>query len=284
MIVKLSKLRSLFPFSFFITGITGRERYPSFSGGFGDIYRASYQSRPVAVKQLRYFENVVFNMPEFFRETLVWKDLVHPYILPFLGIDLDNFPDHLCLVSPWMENGTVLSYLENHGHSNVDKLLYEVAQGVLYLHSRNYVHGDLRGANILINPDQSACLADFGLSVISEVTLTGSSSRAGSIYWMAPELIDPDRLGGKFTRTPQSDVYAFGCVCVELYTGRPPFKDLSEPAALFQIVSGARPERPHGMSDKLWECVNRYWVDDPAARPAIEAVVQNMIWPAREPA
>jgi serine/threonine protein kinase len=65
------------------------------------------------------------------------------------------------MVSPWMGHGTVMDYLKNHGHENVDKLvgslsrsnrctditlqLYEVAQGLQYLHSRNIVHGDLRG-------------------------------------------------------------------------------------------------------------------------------------------
>lgn len=62
-----------------------------------------------------------------------------------------------------MENGTVLNYLKEHGHTNVDKLvsfppssvhatvsnttvkLYEIAQGLQYLHFRNIVHGDLRG-------------------------------------------------------------------------------------------------------------------------------------------
>ncbi|KAJ7778423.1 kinase-like domain-containing protein, partial [Mycena metata] len=278
---KLSKLRDRLPSSFFITGVTERDEHPSFAGGFGDIYRASYKNRAVAVKQMRYFE-VDFNVRrrihyEFCREALVWKDLLHPHILPFLGIDLDNFPAHLCLVSPWMENGTVLNYFENYGRANVDKLLYEVAQGLFYLHSRSYVHGDLRGANILINEDQSACLADFGLSVISEATLTLSSNRAGSIHWMAPELIDPDRFGRKFAKTPASDVYAFGCVCIELYTGRPPFRNLSEMAVMFKILNGARPERPHGMSDMLWQCVNTYWVDEPAARSATEVVVQNMM-------
>ncbi|KAJ7041252.1 kinase-like domain-containing protein, partial [Mycena alexandri] len=175
------------------------------------------------------------------------------------------------LVSPWMENGTVLNYLEIHGHANVDKLLYEVAQGLLYLHSRNYAHGDLRGANILINQDQSACLADFGLSVISDATFSGSSTRAGSIYWMAPELIDPDHFGGKF-KTPASDVYAFGCVCVEAN-----LRSETYPVAMFKIVTGTRPERPPGMLDMLWQCINTYWVDDPAARPATEVVVQNMM-------
>ncbi|KAF7326388.1 Kinase-like protein [Mycena venus] len=124
--------------------------------------------------------------------------------------------------------------------------LHEITQGLQYLHSRNIVHGDLRGANILINEDWSACLADFGLSRFSDATSSMSTNRGGSLYWMAPELIDPGRFGHQFARTPATDVYAFGCVCVELYTGRPPFYDLNEPAALIRILNGERPERPSG--------------------------------------
>jgi serine/threonine protein kinase len=43
-----------------------------------------------------------------------------------------------------------------------------------------------------------------------------STNRGGSLYWMAPELLDPGRFGLKFARTPATDVYAFGCVCFEV--------------------------------------------------------------------
>ncbi|KAJ7501742.1 kinase-like domain-containing protein [Mycena galericulata] len=98
---------------------------------------------------------------KFCREALVWKDLRHPYILSFIGIDRDNFPPSLCMVSPWMEHSTVLNYLKEHGYAHVNRLLFKIAQGLEYLHSHNIVHSDLRGSNILINDDWSACLADF---------------------------------------------------------------------------------------------------------------------------
>ncbi|KAJ7712491.1 kinase-like domain-containing protein, partial [Mycena metata] len=182
---------------------------------------------------------------KFCREALVWKDLHYPYILPFMGIDRDSYPSSLCMVSPWMEHGTVLNYLEDHGHGDVDKLLYEIAQGLEYLHSHAIVHGDLRGSNILITQDWSACLADFGLSAFTDATssLHTSSKRAGSLNWMAPELLDPGRFFLEFSRTPATDVYAFGCVCFELYTGRPPFSELG-PAVLMKVINGERPERP----------------------------------------
>ncbi|KAJ7778483.1 kinase-like domain-containing protein [Mycena metata] len=280
----------MLPSSLFIAGVSGCDDHPTFGGGYGDIYRASHNNKPVALKRMRYFlrgADLRRIRLKFCREALVWKDLHHPHILPFLGIDRDSFPSSLCMVSPWMELGTVMNYLKAHGYANVDRLLYEISQGLQYLHSNNIVHGDLRGSNILINQDFSACLADFGLSAFSDATSSMTTNRGGSLYWMAPELIDPESFGFKeFARTPATDVYAYGCVCLELYTGRPPFSHLSEPAALVKILSGQRPQRPSGppaMSDTLWQNIVGYWAESAPARPTTKIVVQKMIWPVPEP-
>ncbi|KAF7374420.1 hypothetical protein MSAN_00326100 [Mycena sanguinolenta] len=289
---KLACSSDKLPSALFITGITGKEERPTSGGGFADIYRASYDNRIVALKYLRVTQDM--RGPDlrkvrskFCREALVWKELCHPHILPFLGIEENSFCSPLCMVSPWMEHGTVLNYLKQHGHGNVDKLLYEIAQGLECLHSRNIVHGDLRGANILINDDWSACLADFGLSIFSDATSLLTTNRGGSAYWMAPELLDPDRFGMTFARTPASDVYSFGCVCLELYTSRPPFSGiLSEPGAMMKIINGERPPRPSSspaMSDSLWNYVSTYWAQDPKTRPVAQIVAQNMIWPQPPP-
>ncbi|KAJ6476265.1 kinase-like domain-containing protein [Mycena sanguinolenta] len=286
---KLSALCDKLPSSLFIVGVTGQDEHPTFGGGYGDIYRASYGNQRVALKRMRHFlrgSDLRRMRLKFCREALVWKDLHHPNILPFLGIDADSFPSSLCMVSPWMEHGTVLNYLKSHGHTNLDKLLYEIAQGLEYLHSRSIVHGDLRGTNILIKEDWSACLTDFGLSILSDATSTMSTNRGGSIYWMAPELLDPDRFGVKFARTPATDVYAFGCVCLELYTERPPFSNVSETAALLKVLNGERPERPPGppaMSDTLWQLVTEFWAENPTTRPSTQYVVQAMTWPPTDP-
>ncbi|KAJ7145907.1 kinase-like domain-containing protein [Mycena epipterygia] len=131
-----------------------------------------------------------------------------------IGIDQETFSPSLCIVLPWMGNGTILTHLQENGIQHVIKLLWEVSQGLQYLHSHNVVHGDLRGANILVTRDWSACLTDFGLSLYSD--LSGrSTSRGGSVRWMAPELIAPEEFNVSFRRTSCSDIYAFGCLCVE---------------------------------------------------------------------
>ncbi|KAF7373444.1 Kinase-like protein [Mycena sanguinolenta] len=282
MIRKLSERCDMLSSSLFIAGVSGREEHPTFGGGYGDIFRASYNEKPVALKRMRYFlrgAELRHVHLKFCREALVWKDLRHPNILAFLGIDRDSFPSTLSMGSPWMEHGTILNYLQNNGHANVDKSLYEIAQGLQYLHSRNVIHGDLRGANILVNENWNACLADFGLSKFSDATSSMTIDRGGSLYWMAPELIVPDRFGLQFARTRATDVYAFGCVCLELYTGRPPFADLREPAALLKIMNNERPQPPVGppvMSDALWDHVSACWAEHPQARPETQLVVQTL--------
>ncbi|KAJ7145875.1 kinase-like domain-containing protein [Mycena epipterygia] len=260
---KLSESCDKLPSALFITGVSGRKEYASCGGSYGDIYRVSYGDKNVALKRMRCFlqhsdSDLRRIRSKFYREALVWKDLHHPHILPFIGIDRENFPPLMCMVSPWMEHGTILKFLDVHGRGNVDRLLLEIAQGLQYLHSCNIVHGDLKGANILINEDWSACLADFGLSIFSDATAT--STRAGTIYWMAPELIAPERFKRSFARTTASDVYAFGCS-----------------KAMLKVIDGARVERPSGtpaMSDMVWDIVVTCWDENPANRPSAEVVVQ----------
>ncbi|KAF7373316.1 Kinase-like protein [Mycena sanguinolenta] len=197
-------------------------------------------------------------------------------VLRLKGNSAQHFLD---VVQETLDSGFIV--LQEHTRLAL-RILYEIAQGLEYLHSHNLVHGDLRGANILIKEDWSACLSDFGLSFFSDATSTTSTNRGGSLYWMAPELLNPDRFNLKFSRTPATDVYAFGCVCVELYTARPPFSGLSETATMLKVLNGGRPERPLGppaMSDTLWQRVTEFWVESHIARPPTHSVVRNMVWP-----
>ncbi|KAJ7185295.1 kinase-like domain-containing protein, partial [Mycena filopes] len=218
MILKLSESSEKLPSGVFITGVTRRGPDPTFGGGYCDVYLGSHGDQMVAVKHIRQFlrgAELRRLRKRFYREALLWKDLRHPNILSFLGIDRASFPSSLCMVSPWMENGTVLKYLKEHGRARIGELLYHIARGLRYLHAHNIIHGDLRGTNILITADWKACLADFGLSTLSDITASTTTTCRGSSYWMAPELLDPDSFGLKFARTRATDVYAFGCVCVE---------------------------------------------------------------------
>ncbi|KAG8926120.1 hypothetical protein FRC01_009320 [Tulasnella sp. 417] len=146
----------------------------------------------------------------------VWADLKHPNIVPFVGFSLDE--EVAWLISSWASKGNAYDYLVK---SKADfptrlKLLLDAAEGLAYLHGRNppVVHGDIKSANVLIAEEVRGMLGDFGLSRVLEADPTGlTTSRTikGSMRYMSPELLDENVI-----HTLQSDVWAFGCLALEV--------------------------------------------------------------------
>jgi serine/threonine protein kinase len=171
------------------------------------------------------------------------------------------------------------------------------------MHSQAMIHGDLKGvclrtlvvvstlsspflyikANILINQNGNACLADFGLLTIvsdpTNPTASSSSAKGGTTRWMSPELLDPDQFGFKDSRpTKESDCYALGMVIYEVLSGQAPFTPYKDFIVMRKVTEGERPERPIGaegawFTDDLWAMLELCWVPQPESRPSIEAVL-----------
>ncbi|KAF9065427.1 hypothetical protein BDP27DRAFT_1332048 [Rhodocollybia butyracea] len=86
----------------------------------------------------------------FCNEAILWKQLKHPNILPLLGVNVKLFEPSFCLISPWMKNKDIITFLRHNPSHNRHKALQEISAGLLYLHSRNppITHGDIRGVCI----------------------------------------------------------------------------------------------------------------------------------------
>ncbi|KAJ7114239.1 kinase-like domain-containing protein [Mycena epipterygia] len=253
-------------------------------GGFSDIFLGRYKGQDIALKRLRVFQPEPNEMSKIskslLQEVLTWVHLKHIYVLPFFGLDEKTFESYSpCIVTPYMRNGTMNNFVKLRNgmlpDRRVDKLLFETAQGLAYLHSQNIVHGDLRGGNVLMDEGEHAQLADFGLAIVTDATLgTTSTKQRGSLRWMAPELHDY-QVG--FKRTEASDVYAFACLCIEIYTGEQPFWNIHQDImVVLEILKQMRPPRPsssgppdgtRAMSDRLWATVEACWAHKPSDRP-----------------
>ncbi|KAF8839130.1 kinase-like protein [Paxillus ammoniavirescens] len=130
--------------------------HPFAYGSFGDVYRGtlcmSGRSIYVAVKAIRTYLNDdgddAKKKKRFRREVRTWLNLDHINILPLFGTTM-NFGQFPAMVSPWLENGALTSYLERlDGNLKTAErlaLVGDVAAGLKYLHSRFIVHGDLSG-------------------------------------------------------------------------------------------------------------------------------------------
>ena len=132
--------------------------------------------------------------------------------------------------------------------------------------------------NILIDQDQRARVADFGLlTIVSNHThfpASTTASTGGTIRWMAPELLDPEKFGLDGSHpTKESDCYALGMVIYEVLTGRVPFASLSKDYIIMRkVVDGERPERPTGAIGArfpvdLWEMLGLCWEARAGNRP-----------------
>ena len=139
-------------------------------------------------------------------------------------------------------------------------------------------------ANILIDRNGFACLADFGLLTIvsdpTNYTTSGSVVARGTTRWMSPELLDPDQFEFCDGRpTKESDCYALGMVIYEVLSGKSPFMSLREHIIMRKVLEGERPGMPEGadgvwFTDGLWEMVNRCWATQPKSRPSAEAILE----------
>ncbi|KIK45718.1 hypothetical protein CY34DRAFT_493401 [Suillus luteus UH-Slu-Lm8-n1] len=162
------------------------------------------------------------------REIRTCARLKHRNILSVYGYTY-GFGLFMAIVSPWAENGNLTTYLERKdAHLTMVRrfqILRDIADGLHYLHTNNVIHGDLTGPNVLIHGDGTACLADFGLSLVySEVMsislASWTSTFHGNFRWLAPELLgEPDNeLDNELPVRPSkcSDVYSFGGITLQL--------------------------------------------------------------------
>ncbi|KAF7333009.1 Protein kinase domain-containing protein [Mycena venus] len=263
---------------------------PVDAGNFGDVWKGVIEGQTqqetlnVSLKIMRVYQKTEIKaaIKEFGCEAVIWRQLSHPNLLPFLG--LYYVEDRPCLVSPWIENGDLVQFLRGAPpDTDHTSLILDIAMGLAYLHNENIVHGDLKGKNILVAPSGAACICDFGLSsVVSSIRFTQSKSGgpSGTARWQAPELLSGDSVNHY-----GSDIYAFGCVCYEILSGKVPLHHLANAAVAVQVVyKGARPKRPEPWRDDevyngIWELMEDCWKTDPDARPTAAQIVQRLVDP-----
>ncbi|EJD47435.1 kinase-like protein [Auricularia subglabra TFB-10046 SS5] len=238
----------------------------------------------VALKVVQRTENNRTACELFQREIRAVRCARHQNILPFMGqVELDGL---LVLISPWLSNGNLLHYLIYHPSAHKQLLLLQVADAVAYLHAcAGLVHGDLKCENVLVSDDGKALLADFGLSTFIEKLATEDTTGTDIRVWhtvrfAAPELLfgNPRSNSGRVrSKTPETDVYAFGMLMLQAFSGRKPWSTYSGLPLLLQLarrITHPRPKcpGPFGLTDLWWDVCLACWEFDPSLRPSMEHV------------
>ena len=174
-----------------------------------------------------------------------------------------------------------------------------VTRGLVYMHDQGIVHGNLDGVcvstphsptsrsrrhkrNIMIDDNGRAVIAGFSLITLvpGQSTFLSSWADAGTVRWMSPELLNPEKFGlSRRQQTKESDCYALGMVAYETLSGCAPFGTNRPFTVLRKILDGEHPERPQGeagelFTDDIWNVLDCCWDTEPRER----ASARDMLW------
>ncbi|KAG2114464.1 kinase-like domain-containing protein [Suillus cothurnatus] len=261
--------------------------HPIAHGSFGDVWKCTYipsnhQGLEVAVKSIRIDvagdDSKARLTERLLSDFRARKQLHHENILALLGFTHD-FGPLPAMVSPWIHNGSLTTYLEHHfTELTIEqklRILRQVAAAISYLHSKGVVHGDLTANNILIDSDRNVHVADHGiLAMCSE--LSGTSYIRSNVRWAAPEFFEVAEDEESSTPPqPASDIYSFGCIMLQVMTGRPPYADVrSDHQVIVLILKGKKPTRPSSPhdADYFWDFIEKCWSDTGRRPSAVDVL------------
>ncbi len=213
------------------------------SGGFGAVYRA-YQpviEREVAIKVILP-EHA--NHPEFIRrfetEAQLVARLEHIHIVPLYDYWRDR--DGAFLVMRWLRGGSLRAALNgnNWDSAHAPKLIGQVAAALAVAHRRGVVHQDIKPANVLLDEEGNAFLADFGIALRLGDDSIIETDDDNAMVSATPAYASPEQIRSQ-TITPRSDIYSFGVMMYEILCGSHPFKHTDIATMLFKHLRESLP-------------------------------------------
>lgn len=212
------------------------------SGSMGVVFLVEKDGAKYALKVLRAdITNEVSqrNLKRFARESDILAELNHPNIVRFLEHGIWREKNTPYFVMEFI-SGQSLSYHIQIGTLTLNEkisVMRQIASALAFIHDHEILHRDIKPANILITRDNLVKITDFGIARITNSDITMPQEALGSPAYMSPEAF------GGTDQYAQSDIFSFGSICYELFTGQKPF-DGDDIATMMDSIRNERPVEP----------------------------------------
>ena len=253
------------------------------AGSFGSVYLAlnALTGELMAVKQVELTNSSgaaearkKSMLDALQREIDLLKDLQHPNIVQYLASSKED--DHFNIFLEYVPGGSVAAMLNSYGplpEPLVRNFVRQILTGLAYLHGKDIIHRDIKGANILIDHKGGIKISDFGISKkVDAGLLTGNHrpSLQGSVFWMAPEVVK------QTSYTRKADIWSLGCLVVEMFTGTHPYPDCTQLQAIFKIGSAfAAPQIPSKATAEAKAFLGETFELDHNKRPTADVLLDS---------
>ncbi|KAH3670572.1 hypothetical protein OGAPHI_001087 [Ogataea philodendri] len=256
-------------------------------GTFGKVYLALNVTtgEMIAVKQTVISKRFTSQretkeiMDTFRAEVDSLKDLDHVNIVQYLGFEKkDNI---YSVFLEYVSGGSVGHLIRRYGRFDEDLIKFltrQVLQGLSYIHSKGILHRDLKADNLLLEMDGICKISDFGISKKAKDIYANESAMSfqGTIFWMAPEIIDNTSHKGYSAKV---DIWSLGCVVLEMYAGKRPWSDFAIAGAIFKLGAKSAPPIPEDtrkmMSETGSAFLDQCFQTDPDSRPTATELLQH---------
>jgi serine/threonine protein kinase len=224
--------------------IAGRYRVERLigQGGIGQVFYGTdlQTNEPVAVKALK--PHVVEQNPNllerFRREGEALKELNHPNIVKMLAAFEEN--DQHYIVMEYVSGGSLYDMLKQQGKLPIERVLYialDLCDALTRTHRLKIIHRDIKPANVLLAPDGTPRLTDFGAARLEKLDhLTKEGSVIGTVAYLSPEACQGEPVDGR------TDIWSFGILLFEMLTGQRPFDKPETLSTVLAIVKEPLPD------------------------------------------
>lgn len=257
-------------------------------GSFGAVYLGLNVTtgemlavKQVVISQYGDHSDLTEGMNALQKEVETVKDLDHVNIVQYLGHEQRG--NIYSLFLEYVAGGLIALCMKSFGRFEEPLIRFitqQVLMGMEYLHLNGIIHRDLKADNLLLEMDGTCKISDFGISKKSKDIYVNNAemSMQGTVFWMAPEVIDSIVEDKKQGYSAKIDIWLLGCVVLEMFAGKRPWSNEAVVLAIYKIgKTKLAPPVPediaHLLSYEAKDFINQCFTIDPELRPTAQVLL-----------